>query len=209
MRKSRIDWKDIASSYYPKALSLAILMTLFTFLVSPKMEVKPYQHKEIKVQAIEVPPDVREIIKPPETQPTPQIKPVIIADDSESDDDEDIEVVDTIPETTLDTSKELNAPKAKVPAKFFIAEKMPVPIKRVAPNYPESVKKLGIEGTVWLQCVVNEKGEVTKVEVKQSVFSTLDEEAIKALKQWKFQPAENNGKPVAVWVTLPFEFILH
>ena len=47
------------------------------------------------------------------------------------------------------------------------------------------------------------------MEVKKKLFPTLDEEAVKALKQWKFQPAENNGKPIAVWVTLPFVFNLH
>ena len=210
MAKRYIDWKDIVSSYYPKALSLAILMTLFAFLVSPKMEIKPYKHKAIKVQAIEVPPDVREIIKPPETQPAPQIKPMLITDDDSSDDDNgEVKVVDTIPDNTSIFTKNSNAPVAKIPPRFQIVEKQPVPIKKVAPKYPDSVKRLGIEGTVILDCVVDKKGNVVKVEVKKDVYPTLDDEAVKALKQWKFQPAENNGKPIAVWVTLPFQFNLH
>ena len=151
MAKKYIDWKDIASSYYPKALSLAILMTLFAFLVSPKMEIKPYKHKAIKVQAVEAPPDVKEIVKPPDTQPAPQIKPMLITDeDSSDDDDEDVKVVDTIPDNTIDLSKNSNAPVVKLPSRTLIVEKQPVPIKKVAPKYPDSVKRLGIEGTVVL-----------------------------------------------------------
>ncbi len=207
MKKKYIDWKDIASSYYPKALSLAVLMVLFSFLVSPKMEIKPYKHKEIKVQVIDIPPEIKEIVKPPEEQPTPQVKQLIIAEDSEGEDD-DVEIVETISETTLDMTKETEAPVVEIPDKYTIAEVQPIPIKQVRPNYPESVKKLGIEGTVVLWAVIDKKGNVVKVEVKKSVFPTLDEEAIKALKQWKFSPAKNNGKPVSVWVTIPFEFFL-
>ena len=43
MKKHIIDWEDVASSYYEKALSLAILLVLFAFLVSPKFEVKPFK----------------------------------------------------------------------------------------------------------------------------------------------------------------------
>ncbi len=209
MEKKYIDWKDIASSYYPKALSLAVLMVLFMFLVSPKMEIKPYKHKELKVQVIDIPPEIKDIVKPPEEQPTPQIKQVIIDEGDDSEDDGDVEIVDTIQETTLDMNKESNAPAVKLPPRFQVVEKMPTPIKQVPPKYPESVKKLGIEGTVVLTAVIDEKGNVIKVEVKKSVFPTLDQAAINALKQWKFEPAQNNGKPVSVWVTQPFVFNLH
>jgi len=39
---AQYDWKDVASSFYEKSLSLALLLLLFTFMVFPKIEVKPY-----------------------------------------------------------------------------------------------------------------------------------------------------------------------
>ena len=208
MKKRYIDWKDIASSYYPKSLSLAVLMVLFTFLVSPKMNIKPYKHKEIKVQVIDIPPEIKEIVKPPEERPAPQIKQVIITDEA-GEDDEDTEIVETIPNTNLDVTKVNEAPEVKLPPKYLIAEVQPYAIKRVAPKYPETAKKLHIEGTVILMAVIDEKGNVIKVEVKKSVYQSLDEAAIKALKQWKFEPAKTNGKPISVWVTIPIEFKLN
>jgi len=207
MRKKVIDWKDEASTYYPKSLSLAILMVLFSFLVSPKMEVKPYQHKVKEMESVYIPPEIKDVIKPPAEQKTPTVVTLIMEGD-DSNDDEDIEIVDTIEETTLDVTKIEEAPDSSLPNKFFIAEVMPVAIKQVAPKYPDFVKKRGIEGKVWLQCVVDKNGNVGKIEVLKSVLPQLDDEAKNALKKWKFEPAKSGGKPVAVWVKLPFEFKL-
>ena len=85
----------------------------------------------------------------------------------------------------------------------------PIAIKMVAPKYPENVKKLGIEGTVILNAIIDKNGNVGKVEVKKSLYPALDNEAVKALKQWKFTPAKNDNKPISVWITMPFEFSLH
>ena len=94
MNKRIIDWKDIAWGSYDKSLSLAILLLLFTFLVSPKMEVKPY-HREVKVQqAVEIPPEIKERIKPPEELVKPQVQIMVESDEIAG--DEDIEIVETI-----------------------------------------------------------------------------------------------------------------
>lgn len=207
MRKKVIDWKDEASTYYPKSLSLAILMILFSFLVSPKMEVKPYQHKVKEMESVYIPPEIKDVIKPPAAQKTPTVVTLIMEGD-DSNDDEDIDIVDTIEETTLDVTKIEEAPDTDLPSIYFVAEKQPLPIKQVAPEYPDFVKKMNVEGTVWLQCVVDKNGNVGKIDVLKSVLPQLDDEAKKALKKWKFQPAESGGKPVAVWVKLPFEFKL-
>ncbi len=66
MERKYQDWKDVANSYYDKAFSLAILLILFAFLVSPNIEIKAYKAEVKTTEAIEIPPEIKEKIKPPE-----------------------------------------------------------------------------------------------------------------------------------------------
>ena len=205
------DWKDVAGSYYDKATSLAILVLLFSFIVSPKMEVKSY-HREIKVtKAIEIPPEIKEKIKPPEQQVKPQIQ-IMVEEDDISGDDEDIEIVETIASTSLDPYEEKEPPSQfGQTSKFVVWEDPPIAIKQVSPVYPDFAKKSGIEGTVILEVEVFETGKVGAIDVLKSLMpgpGGLDEAAIKAVKQWEFQPAKSSGKPIACWVKLPIGFTL-
>ena len=67
-----------------------------------------------------------------------------------------------------------------------------------------------IQGTASLDCVVKADGTVGQCKVVRSVDSTfgLDQEAIKAAHQWRFDPGTQFGKPVAVMVTIQLTFTL-
>jgi protein TonB len=67
-----------------------------------------------------------------------------------------------------------------------------------------------VQGTVLLDCVVMPDGSVGRVSVVRSLDSTfgLDQEAIKAAKQWRFRPGTRLGEPVAVLVTIELAFTL-
>jgi protein TonB len=67
-----------------------------------------------------------------------------------------------------------------------------------------------VQGTVWLECVVMPDGTVGRVQVVRSLDSTfgLDQEAIKAAKQWRFRPGMRLGEPVAVLITIELAFTL-
>jgi TonB family protein len=67
-----------------------------------------------------------------------------------------------------------------------------------------------IQGGVLLECVVQTDGTVGDVRVLRSLDTTygLDQEAIKAAKQWKFAPGTRNGEPVPVMVTIELTFTL-
>jgi protein TonB len=67
-----------------------------------------------------------------------------------------------------------------------------------------------IEGTVVVECVVRPDGTVGDVRVLKSLDTAygLDEEAVKATRQWRFIPGARNGKPVPVLVTLELMFTL-
>lgn len=205
------DWKDVANSYYEKCASLAILILLFAFLVSPKIEVKSY-HAEIRItEAIDIPPEIREKIKPPEAMVKPQIE-IVIDDDFEGDDDEDIEIIETIERTNLDMEEIVATTQFGQTSKFAVYSEPPVLINRQPVKYPDFAKRAGIEGQVYLEVEVLIDGSVGAIEVRKSLMAGpggLDEAAIKAVKQWKYQPAQSNGKPVAVWITFPFEWSLH
>lgn len=211
MKLRTVDWKDIAESYYDKSVSLAILILLFAFIVSPKIEVKPYDRTINIIDAIDIPPEIKERIKPPEETVKPVVE-IIIEDDLDSEDDEDIEIIETIGITSLDPYEEIQEKILGQTSKFAIYEDEPFAIKRAPLDYPVFAKNAGIEGDVILQVEVFTDGSVGAIDVLKSLMSGpggLDEAAIKSVKQWEFSPAKSGGKPVACWVTFSVNFSLH
>ncbi|KZN44100.1 energy transducer TonB [Pseudoalteromonas luteoviolacea] len=72
-----------------------------------------------------------------------------------------------------------------------------VAVKRVEPVYPVQAARKGQEGWVELSYVVNENGEVESVLVENSSgIRSFEKAALNAVKQWKFDPATQNNKPV-------------
>ena len=211
MHKQVIDWKDIAESYYDKSVSLAILILLFAFIVSPKIEVKPYDRTINIIDAIDIPPEIKERIKPPEETVRPVVE-IIIEDDLDSEEDDDIPFIDTIDPTSLDPYEEIQEKILGKTSKFVIYEVEPFAIKRAPLEYSVFAKNAGIEGDVILQVEVFTDGSVGAIDVIKSLMSGpggLDEAAMKSVRQWEFSPAKSGGKPVACWVTFSVSFSLN
>ncbi len=76
-------------------------------------------------------------------------------------------------------------------------------------KYPEMALKAGIEGRVVVQFVIDEKGNVTNPVVVRGIGGGCDEEALKAVKEAKFEPGRQRGKPVMVRYSLPVTFKLN
>jgi len=87
---------------------------------------------------------------------------------------------------------------------------LPKLIRDVKPQYTADAMRAKVQGSVWLECIVLPDGTVGKVQVIRSLDPTfgLDQEAIKAAKQWRFAPGTRFGEPVAVLVTLELTFTL-
>lgn len=87
---------------------------------------------------------------------------------------------------------------------------LPKVIYEEKPQYTPEAMRAKIDGEVVLEAVVLETGRVGEVEVTKSLDTTygLDEEAVKALKQWRFEPGRRDGKPVSVLVTVWMTFTL-
>jgi protein TonB len=80
---------------------------------------------------------------------------------------------------------------------------------QVKPRYPDSARRQGIEGTVVVKAYVTEQGRVEQVQVEQSAgHPDLDQAAVEAVGRWRFEPALRDRQPVAVWVSIPVQFML-
>lgn len=84
----------------------------------------------------------------------------------------------------------------------------PVLVSSRPPAYTEGARLAKIEGRVSLSLVVNASGDPQNIQVIQSLDPGLDQEAIEAVKGWKFQPGLKDGNPVAVRVTIQVNFQL-
>ena len=81
--------------------------------------------------------------------------------------------------------------------------------KNPLPKYPTKAKRRGHEGIVELMVQVSEKGKVSNLWIfKSSNYKSLDNQAVKIVKQWIFEPGKKNGKPEKMWVKIPIKFKL-
>lgn len=87
----------------------------------------------------------------------------------------------------------------------------PKVVTDVKPQYTSEAMHEKIKGAVILDAVVKADGTVGKVTVKQSLdrFYGLDDNCVRALKQWKFEPGMKDGKAVAVRITVTMAFTMH
>jgi protein TonB len=74
--------------------------------------------------------------------------------------------------------------------------------------YPGLAQRAGLQGTVWLDVFINEKGVVDKAIVAKGIGGGCDESAVEVAKNIRFVPAKHRGKPVKARVSIPFRFKL-
>lgn len=75
-------------------------------------------------------------------------------------------------------------------------------------KYPTLAKKAGIEGRVIVEFVVTKNGTARDARIVRGVGSGLDDEALRAVQNARFIPAQKDGQPVAMKLTLPLTFRL-
>lgn len=79
---------------------------------------------------------------------------------------------------------------------------------RTAPDYPFSARQAGQEGEVLLDFLVNEQGRVVSVRVLSSTDRLFEEPAMRAVRNWRFEPGRRDGRVVAFRMTVPLVFRL-
>ncbi|QHT69112.1 TonB family protein [Rhodocytophaga rosea] len=101
---------------------------------------------------------------------------------------------------------------------LLIAETQPAPVggyeafyKYIGKNikYPDQARRLGVEGKVFVQFVVDKDGGITDVQVLKGIGSGCDEESIRVLNNApKWTPGKQRGRPVRVRMSVPIIFKL-
>ena len=77
------------------------------------------------------------------------------------------------------------------------------------PEYSEEARKAKYQGQCVLSLIVGPDGKPRDVKVARSLGLGLDEKAIEAVNQWKFEPAQKDGKPVSVQISVEVSFRLY
>ena len=74
-------------------------------------------------------------------------------------------------------------------------------------RYPETAKKSGIQGTVYIQFIVEKTGKVARVKILRGISKECDEEAIRVVNSMpKWIPGRQSGKAVPVMFQIPVKF---
>jgi protein TonB len=155
-----------------------------------------------------------------QTKPPPPPKPPVPVEvpNNETIEQEDVDFDSSLDlDESLDTSQGPPPPDTGGEEKeeeeiFVVVEQQPncggIKALQQEVEYPDFARKAGIEGRVFVQFVVNEKGEVVQAKVTRGVHKLLNEEALRAVKQLECEPGMQRGKPVKVRMSLPVAFRL-
>jgi TonB family protein len=77
------------------------------------------------------------------------------------------------------------------------------------PEYSEEARKAKYQGTVLLWVVVGPDGRPQSIRVQRSLGMGLDEKALEAVRQWRFEPAHKDGNAVPVQINVEVNFRLY
>ncbi|NBC87328.1 MAG: TonB family protein [Bacteroidetes bacterium] len=205
---------------YPVWIQLGLVVALSILLIGFSWDLQNQQQFQVDLEEQDVV-EMEEVQQTKqEVKPPPPPKPPV---PMEVPNDEIIEDQNVDFDTSLDLDESLDTSQGPPPPDegeeeeeqevFVVVEDSPQLIGGLAAlqgevQYPEFAKKAGIEGRVFVQFVVDEDGNVQNPKVTRGVHKLLNEEAIRAVKQMKFKPGKQRGKPVKVQMSLPVTFRL-
>lgn len=80
----------------------------------------------------------------------------------------------------------------------MITDRRAMPIVRIPPRYPQRALMRNVEGWVLLEFTITASGTVEDIRVVEAEPpNVFDQESMRALRNWKYQPKLVNGRPVA------------
>ncbi len=215
MKNERKTPKADLKKFYTVFLETGIIMALLVMIILVKINIEAKPPEVIEVNRQEII-QMEEVVqtKQVEVPPPPPRPPVPV----EVPNDEVIEeeVINFDAELDMDAPMDLPPPpeeKEEEEDFFVVVEEMPELIGGMAAlqasvKYPEMARRAGIEGRVTVQFVVNEKGEVENPRVIRGIGGGCDEAALEAVRNAKFKPGRQRGRPVRVQYALSINFRL-
>ena len=91
-------------------------------------------------------------------------------------------------------------------------ERLPIKLLRktleTKPSYTEQARLAGVEGTVVVYAEITKDGSPENLRILRSLGFGLDEEAIRSVQQWRFEPSQESEKPSRVAMYVPVRFRL-
>jgi TonB family protein len=84
----------------------------------------------------------------------------------------------------------------------------PAVLSKVEPEYTEEARLAKYQGTVVVSTEIGPDGIAQGMKVIRGLGLGLDEQAVKAISQWKFKPGAKDGQPVPVMATIEVNFRL-
>ena len=84
----------------------------------------------------------------------------------------------------------------------------PTVLLRIEPVYSQKAREAKLQGKVVLSAIVRKDGSIEVLRVVRGLGLGLDENAIKALKKWRFRPGRRDGKPVDTALNIEVNFKL-
>lgn len=98
------------------------------------------------------------------------------------------------------------------PIEFVMLDEQPRPLNmeevKRALVYPRECRNRRIEGKVILRVLVNQQGTYVRHLVLQSPDTLLSEAVEEHISELRFTPAKKNGRAIATWLIVPFDFQL-
>jgi TonB family protein len=109
---------------------------------------------------------------------------------------------------SVDAVSAMHVCSEKNPASAGPCATAPRALSKVNPSYPETSRQARKQGTVTLSFTVNKDGSVSGAHVVTGVDNEIDQAAINAVNQWKFDPGTYQGNPVDVELAVKVTFRL-
>ena len=153
--------------------------------------------------AVEAPDGRPEPEPRPEKKPEPEPEPEIV---EQAPSEVPTEIAEpTPPEPEPARVSQVEAAQTSVTPPVYEADYLSNP----PPSYPRLSRRLREEGEVELRVRVDPAGQPVVVELARSSGSErLDEAALRAVRDWRFEPARRGGQAVEAWVRVPILFKL-
>ena len=118
-----------------------------------------------------------------------------------------------VPWGTKDSIGSLDAPPAAIPATpvqekvYTVGEvKSPTIINRIEPQYPPALMRAKVPGKVSVHCIIDKNGRVRDAQVVYATMPAFGESVLRAMKDWRYQPASLNGTAVECYLDLTVDF---
>lgn len=207
-------------------LHLSIGLVISLALVTLAFEWKSYDDQSLVDLGV-VDDDFEDVMDVPPTEQPPPPPPVIqqpeiieVPDEEEIEDEIEIDLdVEITEDTQIEEMVFEEAPEEEVSDEIFmVVEDQPEPAggmqafyEYVGKNlkYPSQARRMGVEGKVFVQFVVNTDGSLTDVQAIKGIGAGCDEEAVRVIQSAaKWKPGKQRGRAVRVRMVLPITFRL-